>query len=157
MRPEAFFVYFKRILYSLPQKNGGEAEAPPPEHISVLQLDFLAARGGIIHCLHHLCGNDNRVDVGRELFSGLDAANEGVDFVLEVVCMRELGLAVNKATACGGIYGEVAAVIESCACLGADEVNVRFGNTDVLRPCAVEGDGGAFGTYKSGNKVVNVV
>ena len=119
--------------------------------------DLLALFGGVIHRLHHSCGDNCLVDVRRKLFAGLDATDEGVDLVLEHCVSLELGLELDKSVARGGIQGEIAAVGKTDTCFGTDEVDIGFGDADVLCPCAVEGDGGAFGANEAGNEVVNVI
>ena len=92
------------------------------------KIDFLALVGGIVHRLHHAGGDDSLVDMGRKLFAGADAADEAVDLVLEHIVRSEFGFERNEPAASGGINGEIAAVLETCARLGTDKVDIGFGN-----------------------------
>ena len=47
------------------------------------QIDFMSRIGGVIDCLHHAGSEDDGIDMGGKLLAGADAADEGVDLVLE--------------------------------------------------------------------------
>ena len=119
--------------------------------------DFFARSGGIVHRLHHLGGDDGLIDMRRKLFAGLDAADERVDLLLEHCLRFELGLKLAKRAAAGAVNRKIAAVNQSGAGLGANEVDVRLADADVLRPRTVEGDRRPFGADKAGHEIVDVV
>ena len=56
-----------------------------------LEDDLSVGFGGIVDALHQLGGDDSGIDVGSQLLAGADAAEEGIDLVLEVVAGLILG------------------------------------------------------------------
>ena len=123
----------------------------------LIENDLTTEFGGVVHSLHHLRSNSNGIDMRRKLFAGVDAFDKAVDFLLEVGLILVLGLEGAERAAGGGEYGEVAAVGKTDTCLGADEIDIAFADTDILCPCAVEGDGRTGGTNKAGNHIVYVI
>ena len=95
--------------------------------------------------------------MGGQLLPGLDAADEGVDLVLEVVAGLELGRGGHQRAVLRGVQGEVGAVLQADAALIAHEVDVAVLFPDVLGPGAVDGDDGAGGADEGGDGVVHVV
>lgn len=113
--------------------------------------------GGIVDRLHHLRGDNDRVDVRRQLFAGLDAVDERVDLILEMVAHLELRLILDERAVLRGVNREVLAVLQADAGLVADEVDVLLRDADVLCPRAVQGDDRAVRADHADDGIVDVV
>ena len=88
------------------------------------------------------------VDVGLNLLTGLYAVNEALDLVQEHISAVELRLFGDEGLRCNLVFREAAAVNETDAAFGSDEVDVVLFGLDVLRPCALEGDDRSLGLLR---------
>lgn len=83
----------------------------------LIQNQFPVLIGGVVQRLHDARGDDRGIDVGGQLFTGLDAADEGVDFLLEMILGGEDGRVGNQGVVLGGVNGEFLAVLQADAAL----------------------------------------
>lgn len=113
--------------------------------------------GRVVNRLHHLGGDDYGIDMGGKLFARLNAVQECVDLVLEMIAHLEYRLILDQRAELRGVDRKVLAILQTDARLIAHKVNIHFVFADVLSPGAVERNDGALRTNHAGYRIVYIV
>ena len=113
--------------------------------------------GRVVNRLDDLGGEDDRIDMRRSLLPGLNATDEPVDLILEHAAEIEFRRGFDQCAVLRGVEGEVRAVFQPDAAFVAEEVDEHLFGADILRPCAVQGNGRAFRADEGRDKIVDVI
>ena len=92
-----------------------------------------------------------------QFLAGLDAVDEGIDLILEHIGCLEHGLIFYQGAVLSGVDLEFLTILQTDACLSSHKVHIHLIFTDILRPGAMDSDGGTFSPNQGGDRVVYIV